>query len=84
MWSCEEMEKERGSNKSKMQKCLSKIDKPAISMDWSGGDGQKVKDLNARLQSPVALSIHMECHTLFIYKQNSIFIFMFFFKKKKT
>ena len=37
---------------------------PAISMDWIVEAGQKVKDPNARLISPEALSIHMECHNL--------------------
>lgn len=37
---------------------------PAISKDWSVEVGQKGKDPSARLQSPEALSTHMECHTL--------------------
>lgn len=48
-----------------MESTLSKaLNWPAISMDWSVEAGQKVKDPNARLQWPEALSIHMECHTL--------------------
>ena len=37
---------------------------PAISTDWIVEAGQKAKDPNARLISPEALSIHMECHNL--------------------
>jgi len=33
-------------------------------MDWSVEVGQKVKDPDARLQSPEGLSTHMECHNL--------------------
>ena len=38
---------------------------PAISKDWSVEVGRKGKDPSALLQSPEALSTHMECHTLY-------------------
>lgn len=47
-----------------LSKALSSQYWPAISMDWIVEAGQKVKDPNARLISPEALSIHMECHNL--------------------
>ena len=47
-----------------LSKALSSQYWPAISMDRIVEAGEKVKDPNARLISPEALSIHMECHNL--------------------